>query len=77
MLGGKSSPKYALFGVSNGVSSFWGEPTTFLGWYASKEQITKEVTEIQHAIMSGDVAYTLKYSAKTERRWAGIKIIEE
>ena len=77
MLGGKSSPKYALFGVSNGVSSFWGEPTTFLGWYASKEQITKEVTEIQHAIMSGDAAYTLKYSAKTERRWAGIKIIEE
>lgn len=77
MLGGKSSPKYALFGVSNGVSSFWGEPTTFLGWYASKELIKKEVSEIQDAIMSGDAAYMLKYSAKTERKWTGIKIIEE
>ena len=63
--------------MSNGVSSFWGEPTTFLGWYASKELIKKEVSEIQDAIMSGDAAYTLKYSAKTERKWTGIKIIEE
>ena len=77
MLGGKSSPKYALFGVSNGVSSFWGEPTTFLGWYADKEQITKEVSEIQNAIVNGIATYTLRYSAKTERRWTGIKIIEE
>lgn len=26
---GKKSPQYALFGVSNGSSSFWGEPTIF------------------------------------------------
>ena len=77
MLGGKSSPQYALFGVSNGIASFWGEPTTFLGWYADKEQITKEVEEIQRAIANGIPTYTLKYSAKTERRWAKIKIIEE
>jgi len=76
MFGGKSSPQYALFGVSNGISSFWGEPTTFLGWYADKEQVTKEVSEIQNAIINGIAAYTLKYSAKTERRWTGIKIIE-
>lgn len=76
MLGGKSAPQYALFGVSNGISSFWGEPTAFLGWYADKEQITKEISEIQKAIVNGTAAYTLKYSAKTERRLAGIKIIE-
>ena len=77
MHGGKSSPQYALYGASKGVPSFWGEPTTFLGWYADKEQITKEVSEIQNAIISGDKTYTLKYSAKTERKWAKIKIIEE
>ena len=77
MFGGKSSPQYALFGVSNGISSFWGKPTTFLGWYADKEQVTKEVSEIQNAIVNGIATYTLKYSAKTERRWTRIKIIEE
>ena len=77
MLGGKSSPQYSLFGVSNGISSFWGEPTTFLGWYANKEQITKEVAEIQKAIADGIPTYTLKYSAKTERRWAKVKIVAE
>lgn len=76
MHGGKSSPQYALFGVNNGGSSYWGEPTTFLGWYADKEQITKEISEIHNAIVSGTATYVLKYSAKTERKWAKIKIIE-
>lgn len=76
MLGGKSSPQYALFGVSNGIASFWGEPTTFLGWYADKEQIAKEISEIQNAIVNGIPSYTLKYSAKTERKWTRIKIVE-
>lgn len=77
MLGGKSSPQYSLFGVSKGIASFWGEPTTFLGWYADKEQITKEISEIQKAIAEGIPTYTMKYSAKTERRWAKVKIVEE
>ena len=77
MHGGKSSPQYALFGISRGISSFWGEPTTFLGWYADKEQITKEVSEIHNAVVNGIATYTLKYSAKTERRLISIKIIEE
>ena len=76
MFGGKSSPQYALFGVSNSISFFGGEPTTFLGWYADNEQLTKEISEIQNAIVNGIATYTLKYSAKTERRWTGIKIIE-
>lgn len=77
MFGGKSSPQYALFGVSNGISSYWGEPTTFLGWYADKELVAKEIAEIQNTIRSGIATYTLKYSAKTERRWMRIRIIEE
>ena len=78
MSGGKSSPQYALFGVHNGTPSFFGgESTTFLGWYANKEQITKEVSEIQNAIVNGVAAYTLKYSAKTKSSWTGIKLLEE
>ena len=76
MSGGKSSPQYALYGVSNGTPSFWGEPTTFLGWYANKELISKEISEIYSAIRNGAATYTLKYSSKTERKWMRIRIIE-
>ena len=76
MYGGKSSPQYALFGVNNGISFLGDEPTTFLGWYADKEQITKEISEIHNAIVSGTATYVLKYSAKTERKWTRVKIID-
>jgi hypothetical protein len=76
MSGGKAAPQYALYGFSKGSTSFWGEPTTFLGWYADKEQITKEISEIHEAIVNGISSYTLKYSAKKERKWARIKIVE-
>lgn len=68
MKGGKKSPQYALFGVSNGSSSFWGEPTIFLGWYASHELLSKEVSEIQKAIIQGIPAYELKYNAKSRKK---------
>lgn len=77
MHGGKNSPQYILFGVDRGSSNFWGEPTTFLGWYASEEQISKELAQINNAISKGIPTYTLQYSAKTQRRWASIKIVEE
>ena len=77
MRGGKGSPQYALFGVSRGLSSFWGEPTTFLGWYADREKISREIEEIQKAIAAGAENYTLQFSARTDRRWARVKIIEE
>ena len=77
MRGGKDAPQYALFGVARGGSSFWGEPTTFLGWYANEEQISKEIAQIHNAILKGIPTYTLQYSAKTQRRWASIKIIKE
>ena len=77
MRGGKKSPQYALFGVDRGGSNFWGEPTTFLGWYADEEQLSKEIAQIYNAISKGIPTYTLQYSAKTRRRWASIKIVEE
>ena len=77
MRGGKGSPQYALFGMDRGGSNFWGEPTTFLGWYADEDQISKEISEIHRAIVQGIPTYTLQYSAKTQRRWASIKIVED
>ena len=77
MRGGKDAPQYGLFGVDRGGSSFWGEPTTFLGWYASEEMISKEITEIHKAISQENPTDTLQFSAKTVRRWASIKIVEE
>ena len=74
---GKEAPHFALFGVSSGCASFWGEPTTFLGWYEDEEQIAKEVGAIQAAILNGQPAYKLKYSVKVERHWFGMKILRD
>ena len=76
MRGGKTAPQYALFGVSMGCASFWGESNTFLGWYANEELLSKEVEEISNAIRKGLPAYTLQYSAKTQRCWARVKLEE-
>jgi len=77
MRGGKKSAIYALFGVDRGGSNFWGEPTTFLGWYSNQELISKEIEEIHKAISQGIPTYTLQFSSKTQRRWASVKIVEE
>ena len=76
MHGGKLSPKYALFGTSKRIGIFGGEAATFLGWYANKDDISKEIKEIHHAIVNGVAFYTLKYSVKTKRGLSGIKIDE-
>ena len=76
MHGGKDSPQYALFGISQGGSSYWGEPTTFLGWYANEEMISKEISQIHNAMLKGIKSYTIQFSAKTHRRWASIKIVK-
>lgn len=74
MKGRKNSPQYALFAVSDGYS-FWGQPTTFLGWYADKEHITKEIAEIQSAIINGLPSYELKYSVKVKRHGLKMEIV--
>ena len=77
MYGGKKSPQYALFAVGGNGVSYWGESTTFLGWYADKDQVSKEIGAIQNAIEQGIPTYELQYSAKTERKWNRIKMVEE
>ena len=67
MSGGKSSPQYALFGKSEGKGMFGEEPTTFLGWYANENDISKEIAEINDAIVNGVATYTLKYSVRTKK----------
>ena len=74
MSGGKASPQYALFGKSEGKGMFGEEPTTFLGWYATEEDISKEIMEIHDAIVNGITTYTLKYSVRTKKRLLGMKI---
>ena len=74
MSSGKSSPQYALFGTSEGKGMFGEEPTTFLGWYANENDISKEITEIHDAIVNGVTTYTLKHSVRTKRRFLGMKI---
>ena len=74
MSSGKSSPQYALFGKSEGNGFFGEEPTTFLGWYANENDISKEIMEIHDAIVHGIATYTLKYSVRTKKRLLGMKI---
>ena len=76
MMGGRGTPQYFLFGVSQGGNSFWGEPTTFLGWYRDQDSINREVEEISLALLRGDSDYRLQYSVKTRRRWGRIKMEE-
>jgi len=75
--GGKHAPQYALYGVSDAGTSFWGETNTFLAWYASGEQLEKEIAEIENAIFSGVPAYTLKYSVQVERHFFGLKMTDD
>ena len=77
MAGGKSSPQYALFCMSEGKEFLGGEPTTFLGWYANEEDISKEIMEIHDAMVNGIAFYTLKYSAKTKKSLLSIKMDTE
>ena len=77
MSGGKTSPQYALFGKSEGKGIFGEEPTTFLGWYANKNDISKEIMDIHDAIVNGIAAYTLKYNVRTKKRLLSIKIESE
>ena len=77
MSSGKSSPQYALFGKSEGNGFFGEEPTTFLGWYATEKDISKEIMDIHDAIVNGIAAYTLKYNVRTKKRLLSIKIESE
>lgn len=76
MKGGKDSPQYALFAVSD-EASFWGQPTTFFGWYADHEHISEEMKESRQAIAEGVSMYELKFSVKVERHGLKMKIVSD
>lgn len=61
---GKDEPKYVLNGVDR--VGFWGEHVVLLGWYATSEEIEKEIKEIEAAIERGENAYELKYNVEVE-----------
>lgn len=61
--------KYILNGVDR--VTFWGEHTIILGWYATLEDIEKEISEITKAIQNGQEAYELKYNADVEDKTFG------
>ena len=60
--GGNNSPKYTLFASDSREMSFWGAQNTFLAWYRNLEDIRREIREIQKALDTGSVSYTLQYS---------------
>lgn len=60
----KDEPEYILLGIDK--VTFWGEHTTILGWYATLENVEREIREIAEAISIGEGAYNLKYNADVE-----------
>ncbi len=65
--GGKNSPKYALFASDGKEMSFWGAQNTFLGWYRSLDDISREISEIQNALDTGADSYVLQFSVKCKQ----------
>ena len=72
--GGVNEPQYALFAADGVDISLLGssENRTFIGWYKDRENISKEITEINKAISEQQSNYTIKYAVAVKRK--GIKI---
>lgn len=66
--GGKTSPKYALF------SSLEDGKNIFLGWYASKDDLSNEIEEIKNAFMLGNSSYELKYNVPVTKKLFGLRV---
>lgn len=71
--GGKNSPKYALYASEGNDTSF--SQNTFLAWYRNLDDVTREVAEIQNAMIAGAASYTLQYSVKCKQNL--LRTIEE
>ena len=66
--GGKTSPKYALF------ASLEDSKNIFLGWYASKDDLSNEIEEIKNAFMLGNSSYELKYNVPVTKKLFGLMV---
>lgn len=62
----KDQPKYLLLGVDK--VTVLGEHTTQLGWYATEEDIQREISEISSAIRNGESSYTIKYNVEVDTK---------
>lgn len=63
---GTDEPRFILNGIDK--VTFWGEHTTTLGWYATEDDIHKEIEAINQAISNGQPSYELQYFAKVQCR---------
>lgn len=66
-MGGRNSPKFALFASDGNDLSLWGAQNTFLAWYRDLEGVTKEIAGIQGALDAGAASYTLQYSVRCKQ----------
>ena len=64
LLPSKREPKFALVGVDG--AGIFGEHQNYLGWYAEKEDVQKEIAEIAEAVKSGKRTYQLKHCCKVK-----------
>lgn len=60
--------------VSVDGQSLLDENRNFLGWYATEEDITKEISDILHALEGGEQTYELKYAAKVKKTFFSVKL---
>ena len=73
--GGKNSPKFALYASNGHDAAPRDVQNTFLAWYRTLEDVTKEIAGIQRALDQGAASYTLKYSVRCRRNL--LRTIEE
>ncbi|MDY5731521.1 MAG: helix-turn-helix transcriptional regulator [Eubacteriales bacterium] len=69
---GKNEPKYVLYGKDK--TEFLGGNYETLGWYASLEDIKKEMAEITAAIQHGENAYEIKYHANVKEGFLSVRL---
>ena len=74
LFAGKNEPQCAICGIED--KTFWAS-SVILGWYATREDAQKELSEIHTAMQNGQSAYELKYNANVKKGVFNTKIIKE
>ena len=75
--GGANEPQYSLFAAGGVDTSLLGgsENRTIIGWYRDSESLSKEMAEINNAIVEQQNNYTIKYAVSVKRKGIKIEII--
>ena len=74
-LSSANEPKCVLSGVYG--TSFLGDDSVILGWYADECSIQQEIDSILAAMERGEASYELKYIAKVKTRFFSVKLDKE